>query len=109
MTLSPRPPGRIPKPRRDRPGFTGPGLPTDAQWREWSIPVYRALEAAGPAGLSRAELKVEAWIPEEGYLADLIWWMRSKGVDIRYVMSQAAGENGRYVLATALPEAWSPA
>lgn len=112
--LSPRPPGRSGQYRaktrdRDRDRFSGPGMPSEAQWREWAIPVYRALEAAGPAGLTRDELKVEAWIPQYEYLADLVWWMRAHGVDIKFVAATAPGEDSRYVLATTLPEAWSPA
>ena len=107
--LKPRPPAPYQPVKRQRSPAAGFDLVPEAEWRERARPVYRALEAAGPDGLTRNELLMESWIPDYEHLADVIWWMRSKGVDIAFVRGRAPGEDSRYVLSVALPEAWAPA
>ena len=79
--------------------MTRGSLRTEAEWRELGKSVYRELALAGPLGLSKLELIDRAWLRDDEILADVVWWLRGHGVDVRWV-------RGRYVLGARLPRAW---
>ena len=74
-----------------------------SQWRAWAKPAYRALRDAGPDGLTRIQLISAAGLETGERVADVMWWLRSKGVDIVYRLGP---EGGRYVLEVPMPPAW---
>ena len=79
-------------------------MTTEAQWREWAIPVYRVLRDAGPAGIRLDELVDQSWSASRERVVDVVWWLRARGVAVEH---RIVGPNdARYILVTQLPSSW---
>ena len=87
----------------DLPAGSAVLMVSEAQWREWAIPIYRTLVAHGEDGASPDEIALDAWTTTER-VADVIWWLRARGIAIDYRIV-GPGEV-RYILANRLPSAW---
>ena len=67
-----------------------------------AIPVYRALKEAGAAGLTRDELRQDAWLESGVSVGLVVVWLRGHGVQVSY-------HEGRFTLVSPLPDAWGQA